>query len=113
METNWRWKTGKDSRCSESGGETEARKTDIAMGDCIKRDLERVGGEWKHMIVRRNWRLLAENVVREKWEEEKRQWKWNHGQLTPDDSDAKKIITTKCNLALVNNDLFIALSTPK
>ena len=28
--------------------------------------------------------------------------KRNHGQLTPDDSDANKILTTKCNLTLVN-----------
>ena len=24
----------------------QARKTEIAMGDCIKRDLEKVGEEW-------------------------------------------------------------------
>ena len=24
----------------------EARKTEIAMGDCIKRDLEQMGEEW-------------------------------------------------------------------
>ena len=36
------------------------------MGDCIKRDLERVGEEWKTTINRRNWRLRTETVVREK-----------------------------------------------
>ena len=47
------------------------------------------------MIDRMNWRLLTENVVREKWEEEKRQWKsWS---THPGDSDANKILTTKCN----------------
>ena len=60
-----RCKTGKESRCPENGGEMEARKTEIAMGDCIKSDLERVGEEQK-MIDRRNWILLTENVVREK-----------------------------------------------
>ena len=25
-----------ESRCPESGGEMEARKTEIAMGDCVK-----------------------------------------------------------------------------
>ena len=28
-------------------GEIDARETEIAMGDCIKSDLERVGEEWK------------------------------------------------------------------
>ena len=36
-----------ENRCPESGGEMEARKTEIAMGDCIKSDYERVGEEWK------------------------------------------------------------------
>ena len=52
-----------------------------------------------------NWRLLIENVVREKREEEKDNGKRNHGQqeimvVTYDDSEAKKIIT-KCNLTIV------------
>ena len=42
---NGRLKTGKDTRCPESEGEMEARKTEIAMGDCIKSDLERMGEE--------------------------------------------------------------------
>ena len=47
--------------------ENEARMTGIAMGDCIKRDLERVGEEWrKGATDRRNWRMLTEHVVREK-----------------------------------------------
>ena len=44
----------------------EATKSEIAMGDCVKSDLERVGEEWKIYIDRRNWRLLKENVVRGK-----------------------------------------------
>ena len=40
-------------------------KTGIAMGDCIKSDLERVGEEWKTMTYKMNWRLLTENIVRE------------------------------------------------
>ena len=47
------------SRCPESSVEMEAIKTEIAMGHCIKSDLERMG----KMIERRNWRLLTENVV--------------------------------------------------
>ena len=47
-------------------------KTGIAMGDCTKGDVERVEEEWEEMTDRRNWRQLAENVVRENWEEEKR-----------------------------------------
>jgi len=53
------------------------------------------------MLDGRNWRLLTENVVREKVEEEKDNIKENHGQLIPEDNDVKKIITTKCNLTLV------------
>ena len=34
---NGRYKTGKDSICPENGGEMEARKTDVAMGDCGER----------------------------------------------------------------------------
>ena len=43
----------------------ETRMTEIAMGDCIKSDLEKVGEDW-NKNDRRNWRLLTENVVREK-----------------------------------------------
>ena len=35
--------------------------------DCVKRDLEIVGGEWRTTAKdRSNWRLFIENVVREK-----------------------------------------------
>ena len=40
---NGRRKTGKESRGTESGGEKEVRKTEIAMGYCIKSNIERVG----------------------------------------------------------------------
>ena len=33
--------TRDESRCPENGGEKEARKIEIAMGDCIKSDLEK------------------------------------------------------------------------
>jgi len=36
-----------ERRCPESGGEMNARKTEIAMEDCIKSNIERVGEEWK------------------------------------------------------------------
>ena len=44
------------------------RETGIAMEGCIKRDLVgHVGEEWiKRATDRINWRLLIENVVREK-----------------------------------------------
>ena len=32
-----------ENRCTESGGEMDAMKTEIAMGDCLKSDIERVG----------------------------------------------------------------------
>jgi len=38
-------------------------KTEIAMGDCIKRYLERE--KWRERATdRRNWRLLIKNVLR-------------------------------------------------
>ena len=39
-------KMGNESRFPESGGEMEARKTEIAMGIALS-DLERVGEEWE------------------------------------------------------------------
>ena len=90
-----------ESRCPESRREKEARKTEIVMGYCNKRDLERLGEELrKRVTARRNWRLLIQNVVRQTFVEEKRR-NGNHGQLTPDDRDAKKRRTTKCSLTLV------------
>ena len=41
---------------------TEARKIE----DCVKRDLERVGGEWRTTATDRSWRLVREIVVRER-----------------------------------------------
>ena len=44
----WKMKNGKESRCLESRQEMEARKkTELAIGDCIKSDLDRVGEEWE------------------------------------------------------------------
>ena len=34
---------------TENGRETDAKKTEIAMGDCVKSDLERVGVEWENI----------------------------------------------------------------
>ena len=56
----------------------EARKTEIAMGDCVKSDLESVGEEWKKDIDRRNWRLLKENVVRKSQRKKKDNGKGNN-----------------------------------
>ena len=55
----------------------EARNTEIALEDCIKCDLNRVGEKWKN--YRRNWRLMTENVVRKKLEDEKDNGKETHG----------------------------------
>ena len=44
-------KNGKESRCPESGMEMEARKTEIAMGDCIKSYLETVRKEWENIWI--------------------------------------------------------------
>ena len=51
-----------------------------------------VGEEWINRATKkRNWRLLIENVMTEKEEEENTDnGNGNHGQLTSDDKDAKK-----------------------
>ena len=57
---NRRWKTGKESRSPDSGEEMETRTIEIAMRDCIKSDIERVGREWKKLIDRRKrqkWKI--------------------------------------------------------
>ena len=43
-------KLANESRCPEGGWKMEATKSEIAMGDCVKSDLERVGEEWKIYI---------------------------------------------------------------
>ena len=49
------------------GGEKRRGRLRIPGDDCIKRDLERVGGEWRTTAIDRgSWMLLIENVVREK-----------------------------------------------
>ena len=54
-------------RCPERGGEKEVRKTENVMEDCVERDQERVGGEWRTTATdRRSWRLVMDNTVREK-----------------------------------------------
>ena len=74
VDKNGRYNICKDNRCPESGGEMEAKKTGIAMVNCIKSDIEnilvnRCNVAWRRMekiIDRRNWRLLSENIVRDK-----------------------------------------------
>ena len=66
---------------------------------CIKSDLERVGEEWGNDRSKE----IGDGI--QSTEKGERKKKDNgagiHGQLTPDDSNAKKIITTKCNLTLI------------
>ena len=53
----------------EKGGE-EDRKCD---GRTALREIGRVGEEWRTTATyRRSWRLLIENIVREKWGEERK-----------------------------------------
>ena len=75
--------------------EKEAEEDRSCDGVCIRSDLERVGDEGKkeQQVGRMNWRLLLENVVREKERKKKHNGNGNHGQLTPDDGDAKKRTT--------------------
>ena len=98
----------------------EARKTEIAMGDCIK---------WSRKCGRRmgeksNRQKELETADRERSERQKQDnGNRNHDQFTADNSDAKKRRTTKrpqsSNRASIilntlqhieNDDIFIALS---
>ena len=40
-------KTGKERRCPESGRERRRGRPKLRWDDYIKRDLERLGGEWR------------------------------------------------------------------
>ena len=52
--------------------------------DCVKRDLERVGGEYRTTAKdRRSWRLVIEDVVRESEDKNRRKNDSNHGQPLP------------------------------
>ena len=43
------------------------RKTIMRRDDCVKRDLERMGGEWRTVAKdRRSWRLSREKGTRER-----------------------------------------------
>ena len=37
-----------ETRCPKSGGGKEARKNEIAIGDCIQGDTERIRKEWRN-----------------------------------------------------------------
>ena len=76
----------------------EAMKTDIAIGDCIKRDIENMGEEWKN---EQHIQETEDCWERKQWTKSKKMSKFkankNHGQLTPDDRDAKKRTLTNGN----------------
>jgi len=40
--------------------------------DCVKKETERLGGEWRTTAKYRSWRLLIHNVVREKRGQERK-----------------------------------------
>ena len=59
---NGKLKTVREIRSPQSG-----RKGDEEDREWVKGHLERVGGEWRTTAKdRRSWRLLIENVVKEK-----------------------------------------------
>ena len=55
-----------DEKLAEIRCPEKARKTKNAMGGCVKRDLERVGGEWRTTAKHISWKQLIENIVRAK-----------------------------------------------
>ena len=64
---NGRWKVCKKNKYPESGGKRGRVRRRMRWEDCVKRDIESVGGEWRTTAkYRRSWRLVIENAVREK-----------------------------------------------
>ena len=47
MESMGEEKTGKKSRCSESGGKMDRGRSRLRWSDCAKGYMERVGEEWR------------------------------------------------------------------
>ena len=71
LRRNWRstWarhveRMGDEKLAKRADAQKVEGMTEIAPGNCINSDLERVGHECrKRATDRRNWRLLTENVV--------------------------------------------------
>ena len=76
------------SKCSENGGETRRGRARLRWEICVKRDLERVGREW-----RTTTKELA-SVDRERREREKSEERKKDEDIvtnvTPDDRDIKR-----------------------
>ena len=65
-------------------GKGRGRRLRMRWEDCVKRDLERMGGEWRTTVKGESCKLLIENVMRES-EERKHETKddGNRGQHHP------------------------------
>ena len=73
-----------DETFPESGGKRMRGRPNV-VGGCVKRDLERVGGEWRTTAKdKMRWSLLIENKEREKIAKTRRRNEQsNHGQPHP------------------------------
>ena len=68
--------------------------------DCVKRELERVGGKWRATAIDRSWRLMIANAVRERLRKErkdKRNMSVTMANLTPNDRDNKRRTAATAN----------------
>ena len=75
--------------------------TEIAMADCIKRYRKR-GRRTKKKSNRQKELETADREGNDrKVRGRKKATEKNHGQLTPDDRDAKKTTTITCNLTII------------
>ena len=54
----------KRSDAEEVEGKRRRGRPRMRWEDCVKGDLERVGGEWRTTGKDRSWRLLIEDIVR-------------------------------------------------
>ena len=60
-------KLAKKADAQKVEGKRRRRRPRMRWEDCVKRGLERVGGEWRRTAKdRRSWRLVIEDAVREK-----------------------------------------------
>ena len=86
------WQRSDAQKVEVKGGE-EDQESD---GRIVLRDLERVVGEWRTTLKdSTSWRLLIENILRKvRKEETKKKVAETMANLTPDDRDYKRRITT-------------------
>ena len=67
VRSSLKWAGHRDEKIGEKvEGKRRRDRPRMRWEDCVKRDLERMGGEWRTTAKdRRSWRMVIENAVRE------------------------------------------------